>query len=518
MKKELFVKNALLLTAITLITRSLGIFFRIYISGKIGAEGVGLMGLAMTVYSFSATFAASGITLTVTRLVTDTLAKNNKAGALFAVKRCVAFSVIMSSAVGFCLFIFSNEIGTCFLKDERSVLSLKVLSASLPFMAASSCLRGYFFARRQSIKTALEQLLEQVCEIGVFMTVSLRFLPMGLEYACCGVVLGTTLAEFISFFFSLALYVHDVRKLGEKSKRIPNFGRKALAIGTPVTLSSCLRSGLSMGENVLIPYGLKKYGADGGTALGEYGKITGMAMPVIIFPNVFLYSFAMLMIPEMSEAKISGSRRAISRMAQRVMSLSLMFSICVACMFLFFGDDIAMMLYGDKGVGVFIKTLAPIIPLLYLDQVVDGMLKGLNEQLHYLIYNIIDSVTRVILTFTLLPVMGTKGVIIVCYVSAILNSGLSTLRLIKVANIDMRIFSWIIYPAIAGVVSGAAAEVLLPGGGTGVFLIITKCLVFAAVFLLMIFAGNRIFGFAKSGTARNTKTEIKKTEIRKLQN
>src|SRR5699024_519419 len=116
------------------------------------------------------TFAASGITLTVTRLVTDTLAKDNKAGALFAVKRCVAFSVIMSAAVGVCLFVFSNEIGTYFLKDSRSVLSLKVLSASLPFMAASSCLRGYFFARRQAVKTALEQLLEQVCEIGVFMT------------------------------------------------------------------------------------------------------------------------------------------------------------------------------------------------------------------------------------------------------------------------------------------------------------------------------------------------------------
>ena len=169
----------------------------------------------------------------------------------------------------------------------------------------------------------------------------------------------------------------------------------------------------------------------------EYGKITGMAMPVLIFPNVFLYSFAMLMIPEMSEAKIAGNHRTISRMAQRVMRFSLVFSICVAAMFLFFGDDIAMLIYGDKSLGFFIKVLSPIIPFLYLDNVVDGMLKGLNEQLHYLIYNIIDSVTRVILTFTLLPLTGTKGVIIVCYVSAILNSGLSTLRLIKVAHIEV---------------------------------------------------------------------------------
>lgn len=488
MKKKLFLKNALVLTAITLVTRSLGIFFRIYISGKIGAEGIGLMGLAMTVYAFSATFATSGISLTVTRLVTDTLARNNKSGALFAVKRCVAFSVIMSTAVGICLFFFAEDIGIYFLNDGRSVLSLKVLSASLPFMAASSCLRGYFFARRQGIKTAMEQLLEQVCEIGVFMTVSLRFLPMGLEYACCGVVLGTTLAEFFSFLFSLALYIHDVKRLGEKSERIPGFLRKSLAIGTPVTLSSCLRSGLSMGENVLIPYGLKKYGADSKTALGEYGKITGMAMPVLIFPNVFLYSFAMLMIPEMSEAKISGNNKSISRMAQRVMKFSLLFSICTATLFLFFGDDIASLIYGDKNIGIFIKILAPLIPLLYLDQVVDGMLKGLNEQLHYLMYNIIDSVTRVILTFTLLPFMGTKGVIVVYYVSAILNSGLSTLRLIKVANIDMKIFQWIILPLIFGVVSGSVSVLLLPSySENDFFLTATKCVLFICVYVFLIF-------------------------------
>lgn len=488
MKKEIFLRDALTLTAVTLITRSLGIFFRIYISGKIGAEGIGLMSLAMTVYAFSATFATSGISLTVTRLVTDSLAKNNKPGALFAVKRCVAFSVFMSAAVGVLLFCFSPQIGAGFLNDERSVLSLRVLSVSLPFMAASSCLRGYFFARRQSLKTALEQLLEQVCEIGVFMTVSLRFLPMGLEYACCGVVLGTTLAEIFSFFFSMALYLNDVKKLGKKSERIPCFGKKALSIGTPVTLSSCLRSGLSMGENVLIPYGLKRHGSDPSAALGEYGKITGMAMPVLIFPNVFLYSFAMLMIPEMSEAKISGSQRTISRMAQRVMRFSLLFSISMASMFLFFGDDIAFLIYGDKGVGIFIKLLAPIIPLLYLDQVVDGMLKGLNEQLHYLMYNIIDSVTRVALTFLLLPIMGTKGVILVCYVSAILNSGLSALRLIKVANVDIKILSWIIAPALLGIGCGFVSNCIFSSFGENGFLpLALKCLFFFGAYTLPVF-------------------------------
>ena len=76
------------------------------------------------------------------------------------------------------------------------------------------------------------------------------------------------------------------------------------------------------------------------------------------------------------------------------------------------------------------------------------MLKGLNEQVHYLTYNIIDSVVRVILTFTLIPGLGIKGVVAVMFVSAILNSGLSLLRLLKVAKLKINFTDWILKPVL----------------------------------------------------------------------
>lgn len=82
--------------------------------------------------------------------------------------------------------------------------------------------------------------------------------------------------------------------------------------------------------------------------------------------------------------------------------------------------------------------LAPVIPLMYLDSVVDGMLKGLNEQLSYLSYNIIDSVMRVGLILFLLPLMGLNGLIVVIFASEILNSTLSIARLMKVTQLKMR--------------------------------------------------------------------------------
>ena len=106
------------------------------------------------------------------------------------------------------------------------------------------------------------------------------------------------------------------------------------------------------------------------------------------------------------------------------------------------------MLFREIEVTAYIRILAPIVPLFYLDSVIDGMLKGLNEQLHYLTYNIIDSAVRVALITVLLPAFGIKGLIVVFFVSGILNTGLSLMRLIKVSEVNFKITDWVIKPLI----------------------------------------------------------------------
>ncbi|MFQ9845563.1 MAG: hypothetical protein ACLRXC_01095 [[Clostridium] leptum] len=66
-------------------------------------------------------------------------------------------------------------------------------------------LSGIFFAVRQVIKTASEQLLEQIAEIVIFALVVNFLAPMGLEYACCAIVLGTTGAEIFPACILFAL-------------------------------------------------------------------------------------------------------------------------------------------------------------------------------------------------------------------------------------------------------------------------------------------------------------------------
>ena len=136
--------------------------------------------------------------------------------------------------------------------------------------------------------------------------------------------------------------------------------------------------------------------------------------------------------------------------------------------------------------------LAPVIPLMYLDSVVDGMLKGLNEQLSYLSYNIIDSVMRVGLILFLLPLMGLNGLIVVIFASEILNSTLSIARLMKVTQLKMRFFTWILKPALAVVFPGlllmglsSILSKLLPDV---LFRVLFELIFTVGIYLLLLFA------------------------------
>lgn len=490
MNKKKFLVNSILLVATALIIRSMGLAFRVYMSNTIGAEGIGLYQLILTVYMFFASVTTAGISLFVTRLVTDYLARGENGIAKRCVTLCLIISVGISTAFGIMMFAFSNELGSVFLGDSRTVLSIKILAPSLPFMAVSACLRGYFLARRSVITTSFEQLLEQLAEIAVFAILVCKLAPMGLEYACCSIVIGTTGAEIISCIYSYILYRISISKIKGKAKRVPHFLNKFTSIALPVTGSSCLRSGLSAIENSLIPAGLRKNGSNYTNALSTYGTISGMVMPIITFPAIFIMPLSTLIIPEISQAKAQNKENSVRRISERLFRIGLLYSIPVMAIMIFLSNELGTVIYNSSDVGIYIAILAPVIPLMYLDSVVDGILKGLNEQVSYLIFNFIDSVIRVILTYFLLPIMGIKGFIIVIFVSELLNTSLSIWRFLKVVQLRLKIFEWIIRPLLC-VALPCLLIIMLPFKQNSILGLIIKILLSCIGYILLLYITRR---------------------------
>lgn len=459
--------NALILGGTTIFMRIVAVVFNAYVSGKVGAEGMGLYSLITSVYMFTVTLASSGVNLAVTRLVSEELGKENGKGALAAVRSCIGFALLFSISASLILFFGADFIASNLLHDRRTFRSLRVLSAALPFIAVSGVFSGYFSAVRRVSKSASASITEQFLKIFITVSLLLAIAPKGMEYACLALVIGTAVSEALSFFYLFAFYLYDKRKhLRENEGKTPrDIRRRMLSIVLPVALSSYLRSGLVTVEHILIPIGLRKHGADSSTALASYGVIHGMVFPLLLFPSAVCSTFAGLIVPELSElaaayGKVKNNRH-ICYIVRRALSFALLFGIGVGGIFLFFAKPLGMLVYDNEEAVRFIRTFAVLIPVMYLDTTVDGMLKGLGQQFHSMVYNVIDATMSVILVWTLLPRIGIYGYVICVFLTELVNLAFSISRLITVTGVRLPLYRAVASPILCVIGATTAVSLLL---------------------------------------------------------
>lgn len=438
LKKTIFIKNAVILTVSSLILRFAGIIFKVYVTRLIGSEGVGLYQLIFSFYLLASTFATSGISTAVTRLVTEEIALGSKDGTLRIFRRSIELTLIVAFVSLFILFFGAEFIANSIIGDIRAMPALKIMAFSLPFMGISSCIRGYFIARRNVTPNALTQILEQAVRIGAIVVLAQKFIKKGLAAACTAVILGDTLAEALSCLVLYLCFISSKKGLNRLNGREnPPFGviRELTRIALPITSGRYLNTALRTAENVLVPKNLSRYPLSGAKALSQFGMIKGMALPILFFPATLLNSVATLLIPEISEAKAKKMNFTIKRLTLRVLRLTGGMSLIFGVLFLILGEKIGLLIYKSSDVGALLVALAPIVPFMYLDSVSDGILKGLDEQSFTFRTSISDSTIRIILILCLLPISGMKGFIGIMYFSNFLTCFLNMRRLCKVTNI-----------------------------------------------------------------------------------
>ena len=453
-QKRVFFRNAAILTITSLLLRSIGILFRIYVSNRIGAEGMGLYQLIISVYVLAASFAGSGLTTAVTRLCADELAYQRYHTANRILYIAVLLSIIIGIASGILIYIGADSIATCFLHDSRAVSSLRILTFSLPFMGASSCIKGYFLAKRNVVSSSVSQILEQVVRI-VSILLILEFQSVTtVEDACFAVLLGDSIAEAISCLFMVICYcVDQCRPNHNDNERYHRPIRRILHIALPITGGRYVSSGLRTVENILVPDTLYRFTHSRETALSQFGMLKGMALPLIFFPSSFLTAFTSLLIPEISQANALSNTKHLRRTVERAVHLTLLSSYLISGIFLVLAHPLAELIYHDRDVGNMLLWLAPLAPIMYLESVVVGILKGLDQQTHSLFYSILDSGSRILLIVLFVPHYGIYGFYSVMVVSNLLTCLLNTGRMCKVTALKICIGKWIMRPLIALVIS-----------------------------------------------------------------
>ena len=364
------------------------------------------------------------------------MAFGNDYGIKKSIKKCILVSLIFGTLAGIIFCLCSNFIVKVCFHNKAGKSIIYLIAVALPMIAISSSISGYFTAVRRVYKSVIANFLEYVAKIIITILLLKKYLPLGnIEGICFALILGDVLSEVCSFSYNTFVFVFDINMhFGNNFKNRNSYMYRIFRILMPVALTSYIRSGLSTFKQLLIPSSLEKNGINPEKALADYGSITGMAMPVVMFPATFLYAISGLLIPEFSRYFVKKDYSKIKKYSYKLIYAAFVFAVFFSIIFLLFGNKLAELIYKDISIGFYIKIFALLLPFMYVDIIIDSILKGLDAQISVLYINILDLLLSIFFILFFVPMFGIKGFIASIFASEILNFALSLKKLIKMRN------------------------------------------------------------------------------------
>ena len=97
----------MLLTCVNLLLRFVGTSFQVYLSGRIGAEGIGLLQLVLSVGSMAMVAGMAGIRTATMYLTAEQIGRKKPEGILWVLSGCTGYSIVASTTVAIGVYIFA---------------------------------------------------------------------------------------------------------------------------------------------------------------------------------------------------------------------------------------------------------------------------------------------------------------------------------------------------------------------------------------------------------------------------
>ncbi|MDR2649095.1 MAG: polysaccharide biosynthesis protein [Clostridiales bacterium] len=460
MRKKNIAAGALILTGAGIITRLLGFVYRIYMSNIIGAEGMGLYQLIMPLYMLAWSISCSGFNTTISKLIAEERAKGEYGNMGRILKQSVVITSFLGVFLSLTLYFSADYIAGYLFKDMRTAMSLRILSIAFPFMAAGTCVRGYFLGLQETLAPAVNQVLEQCVRMITIYILAGYFIPRGLEYACAVAVIGVVCEEIISFLYIFLSYrrFKSINRLTKRPSLTPSASISLiLGMALPLTANRVSGSLLSTLENILIPQRLQVYGMNTSEAMSVFGQMSGMAMPLIYFPTALLTSLSITLVPAVSEAvalkRISNVRRIISKSVL----LACVTGLGAASLFLAFPDELGRVIY-HQPIGGMLFVLGPMCPFLYLQIIFSGILNGLGKQVFIFKVSLLTSAINIMFIYFLVPQRGIGAFMLGLFVSLAAACVLEIHKIRESVQIDLDFINSIGKPILAAAASGLSVK------------------------------------------------------------
>ena len=228
-KKNNFLLQGAILAIASIISRVIGLIYKVKVIGIIGDLGGSYYACSFEIYSIALIISSYSLPTAVSKLISVQYTKDNKNKIMQLLK--VSLILALVSGAFFSIVLYAGaDFFTELMSTPYSRFSLRVLSPALVIVALLGVIRGFFQGIGTTVPSAFSQVLEQLVNAVVSIWASYVLFDIGkaqgaivndtdnlaAAYGAAGSTLGTNLGSVAALIFMIFILGHYLRKNMDK--------------------------------------------------------------------------------------------------------------------------------------------------------------------------------------------------------------------------------------------------------------------------------------------------------------
>ena len=427
--KEKFIKSTIILIIGGVITKALGMLYKIILTRYLSTEGIGLYMMILPTFILFINIASFGFPIALSKMISED-DKNNKrlmSTSFFSVSLINIFLILL-------ILIISKPLSIHFLHNSKCIYPIMATSLVIPFTSIESIIKSYFFGKQKMFPLVLSNILEDIVKILIIIILLPYFKNYSISYIVTFIILMSILSEIISIL-TLIIFLPKKTKITKKDlKPSRTYLKNSLSIGIPTTLSKLVGSITYFLEPIILTSTLIFVGYKNNYIVREYGILSGYSIPIILLPNFFTIAISQALLPVISKEYKNKNIKEVKRKIRQAVTYSLIIGIpFTICLILFPSIFLKLIYNTNEGIN-YIRFLAPICLLQYIQAPLSSSLDAMGLSKKNFYANLLGAVVRIVL----LPILclfkiGLWGLIISTSINIIVVTGMN-IKQIKLAT------------------------------------------------------------------------------------
>ena len=410
-------------TIFSTVERLIGFIYRIYLSRTLGAEGVGVYQISLSVIGLLMTITASGIPITVSRLMIKH--ESEKRGDLIykTVSAGILLCIITSISLSLIFWIFPNKLSFIFT-DKRCLTVLKIILPGVIITSVYAVIRGFFWGKKKFLTYSIIEFLEELVMLiaGIILVNTMVDVEDGVNKAGYAVLISYV----FSFVTAIIFFFMNKGVLSSPFSEI----KPLIISSTPITLMRTATSLINTLIAIILPARLILYGSTPSLAMANYGELSGMSLPLLYIPSTLIGSIALVLVPELSNNYYGNNSVTLRRNIEEAVKCSLFISCMIIPVFLAMGKEIGIMVYKNENAGIYARNSCIMMFPMSISMITTSMLNSLNLERKTLLYYSIGAIFLIVSIYVLPKYVGIYSLIIGLLISYIITATCN-LKLLK---------------------------------------------------------------------------------------